>query len=151
MYSEKVMDCFLHPKFHKKIKEFNGLGKVGNAQCGDIMEVYIYVKNNKIKDISFSTYGCVAAIATSDTLCKLAKGKTIEEALKITKQDVADELGGLPAVKFHCSVLATEALVEAVYDYYTKNKVKIPADLEKRHKLILKENDLAEKKRKNTC
>jgi len=155
MYTDKVMEYFKNPKNSGKIENADGVGRAGNSTCGDEMVIYIKVGKKKGKDIieniTFLTFGCVAAISTSSVLTEMAKGKTLEDALKISKQDIADELGGLPAVKFHCSVLATEALVEAVYDYYSKNKVKIPADLEKRHKIILKENDLAEKKRKNVC
>jgi len=122
MYSKKVMDKFLHPKFHKELKKFNGKGRVGNLKCGDILEVYIYVENNIIKDISFKTLGCVAAIASSEALCKLAKGKNVDEAYKISDKDIVKELGGiLPQIKHHCSVLGSSALKKAIDDYREKN------------------------------
>ncbi|NYZ80138.1 Fe-S cluster assembly scaffold protein NifU [Candidatus Micrarchaeota archaeon] len=121
-YSKKVMELFLHPKNMGKIKDADGIGIVGNAVCGDVMKVYIKVKKNKIADIKFETYGCASAIATSSMITELAKGKTLEQAVKITKQDVADELGGLPPLKMHCSNLAADALRAAIDDY--KKKVK---------------------------
>ena len=122
--------------------------------CGDVMYLYIKIKKNKkgqdiLSDIKFETFGCVAAIATSSMITKLAKGKTIEEALKITKLDVANSLGGLPKIKLHCSVLASDALVEAIYDYLTKNKLHIPEDLEKRHQQIKKETEFVEERFKD--
>ncbi len=124
MYTEKVLERFKHPKHSGKISNPDGIGKVGNAKCGDIMEVHIKVgvRNGKefIKDIKFHTFGCVAAIASSDMLCELAKGKTLEEAEKIRDKDIADALGGLPAVKHHCSVLGASALHDAIKDYRKK-------------------------------
>lgn len=122
MYSKKVLKLFQNPKFSGKIKEPSGIGRVGNLVCGDIMEVYIKVKNNKIVDIKYLTMGCVAAITSSEVLCKLAKGKTIDQALKITDKDIIKELGGLPKIKFHCSVLGANGLKKAIEDYKKKNK-----------------------------
>ena len=121
MYSKKVLDRFLHPRFHKKIKKFNGVGRVGNLKCGDILELYIYVENDIIKDISFKTMGCVAAIASSEALCKIALGKTVDQALKITDKDIVKELGGvLPKLKYHCSVLGASGLKKAIENYKKK-------------------------------
>jgi len=114
------MKHFKHPKNQGKLKNANGIGEVGNPTCGDVMKMYVYVENGMIKDISWETYGCVAAIATSSVLTTLVKGKTIEEALKITKDDVAKELGGLPSMKMHCSILAVDALKKAIEDYRSK-------------------------------
>lgn len=122
MYSKKVLKHFQNPKFVGEIKNANGIGEVGNVKCGDIMKVFIKVKNDKIVDIKFKTYGCVAAIASSDALCELAKGKTIDEALKITDKQIADYLENLPPVKLHCSVLGMKALRKAIEDYKNKKK-----------------------------
>lgn len=121
-YTEKVMKRFKKPKNVGVIKNADGVGEVGNTRCGDVMKVYIKVEKNRIKDIKFETFGCVAAIASSDALCDLAKGKTVEQALKITDKDIAKELGGLPCIKFHCSVLGSNALKKAIEDYKTKHK-----------------------------
>ena len=120
MYTEKVKDHFLNPRNVGEIKNPDGFGKVGNPVCGDVMAIYIKVKDNRIVDIKFKTFGCVAAVATSSVLTEMVKGKKIDEALKITRNDVANELGGLPAIKMHCSNLAADALREAIKDY--KNK-----------------------------
>jgi len=122
VYSKKVIEHFQNPKNVGEIKNADGIGKVGNPVCGDMMWVYIKVKDNKIKDIKFKTFGCVAAIATSSMLTELAKGKTLEEAEKLTNKDIADSLGGLPPIKMHCSNLAADALREAVMDYRKKQK-----------------------------
>ena len=119
-YTEKVMDHFRNPRNMGEIKNPDGFGKVGNPKCGDVMAIYIKVKDEIIVDIKFKTYGCTAAIATSSILTELVKGKIIEEALKITRDDVANELGGLPAIKLHCSNLAADALREAIKDYRSK-------------------------------
>lgn len=121
MYTKKVMQRFSKPKFAGEIKDADGVGEVGNMKCGDVMRVYIKVEKNRIKDIKFKTFGCVAAIASSDAMCELAKGKTIEQALKITDKDIADYVGGLPCIKHHCSVLGSAALRKAIHDY-RKNK-----------------------------
>lgn len=154
IYSKEVMKHFKKPHNMGRIKNPSGTGKVGNVVCGDVMYLYIKVKKNKkgkdvISNIKFETFGCVAAIATSSMVTNLAKGKTIEEALKISKTDVANALGGLPKIKLHCSVLASDALTEAIYDYLTKNKLPIPKELEKRHKRIKKETEFVEEKFKD--
>ena len=123
-YSKKVMENFLHPKNLGEMKNPDGVGKVGNPVCGDVMWVYIKVEKKKnqeiIKDIKFKTFGCTAAIATSSMITQLAKGKTLEEAEKITRNDVAESLEGLPAIKMHCSNLASDALKKAIEDYKEK-------------------------------
>jgi len=125
-YTKKVLQEFMHPKNLGEIKNPDGVGKVGNPVCGDIMWLYIKVgKNEKgkeiIKDIKFKTFGCAAAIATSSMITQLAKGKTLKEAEKITRNDVADSLKGLPPIKMHCSNLASEALKAAIKDYRKKH------------------------------
>jgi len=120
VYSEKVMEHFANPHNVGEIPNADGIGKVGNPQCGDVMWLYIKVKDNTITDIKFKTFGCGAAIATSSMITELAKGKTIEEAKKISRQDVADSLEGLPPTKMHCSNLAADALREAIKDYEAK-------------------------------
>jgi len=124
VYSDKVMEHFANPRNVGEIPDADGIGKVGNPQCGDVMWLYIKVKDNIITDIKFKTFGCGAAIATSSMITELARGKTIEEAKKISRSDVADELGGLPAVKMHCSNLAADALKEAIKDYEAKQAAK---------------------------
>ncbi|MGB9959725.1 MAG: Fe-S cluster assembly scaffold protein NifU [Candidatus Bathyarchaeales archaeon] len=124
MYSEKVMEHFRNPRNMGEIKDADGVGTVGNPVCGDMMAIYIKVKDNRIEDIKFKTFGCGAAIATSSMITELAKGKALEEALKITRKDVADALEGLPPVKMHCSNLAADALKAAIEDYYKKQKSK---------------------------
>ncbi len=119
-YTEKVKDHFFHPRNVGEIKDADGIGTVGNPTCGDVMSIYIRVKDERIKDIKFKTFGCAAAIATSSILTEMAKGKTLDEALKITRDDVANELGGLPAIKLHCSNLAADALRAAIADYRKK-------------------------------
>ena len=122
MYSEKVIEHFRNPRNMGEIKNADGVGTVGNPICGDQMTIYIKVKNNRIVDIKFKTFGCAAAIATSSMITELAKGKTLEEAMKITRKDVADELDGLPPIKMHCSNLAADALHAAIKDYLVKQK-----------------------------
>ena len=140
IYTKKVIEAFQHPHNYGRMKNPSGLGKVGNPVCGDVMWLYIRVdKKEVIKDIKFETFGCVAAISTSSMVTDLAKGKTIAEALKITKENIVESLGGLPKIKFHCSILAVDALVEAIFDYLKKNKKEIPADLLKRHQIIKRE------------
>jgi nitrogen fixation NifU-like protein len=117
MYSEKVMELFRKPHNLGRMKNPDGVGKVGNPICGDVMYLYIKVKDNKIKDVKFETFGCAAAIATSSMITDLAKGKTLEEAEKITRENVAKEVGGLPPIKMHCSNLAADALHEAIKNY----------------------------------
>lgn len=124
MYSEKVMDHFRNPRNIGEIPDADGVGTVGNPVCGDLMTVYIKVEDATLKDIKFKTFGCGAAVATSSMITELAKGKTIEEALKITRSDVADSLGGLPSIKMHCSNLAADALHAAIKDYLNKKEAK---------------------------
>ncbi len=120
MYSEKVMEHFSNPRNVGEIEDADGVGTVGNPVCGDLMTIYIKVKDNIIEDIKFKTFGCGAAIATSSMVTEMAMGKTIEEALAITRNDVADSLEGLPPVKMHCSNLAADALHAAIDDYKKK-------------------------------
>ncbi len=124
MYSNKVKKHFLKPHNVGEIKDADGVGKVGNPRCGDIMKVWIKVKNSKIEDIKFKTFGCAAAIATSSVMTDLAKGKTLEEAEKMTNLQVAKELGGLPPIKMHCSNLAADALKKAIENYKTRKNNK---------------------------
>jgi nitrogen fixation protein NifU and related proteins len=153
-YTSTVMEHFKAPHNYGKIKDADGIGKVGNLVCGDVMWLYIKVVKDKkgqeiIKDIKFETFGCVAAIATSSAITDIAKGMTLEAAAKISKQEIVDQLGGLPPIKLHCSVLAADALAEAIYDYYTKQKHVIPAELETKHQRIQKEKDIVEEKYKD--
>jgi nitrogen fixation NifU-like protein len=122
MYSEKVLDHFKNPRNVGELEKADGEGTVGNPVCGDMMTMYIKVNEDKIEDIKFKTFGCGAAIATSSMTTELAKGKTLNEALEITRKDVADALDGLPPVKMHCSNLAADALHEAIKNYKEKNK-----------------------------
>ena len=122
MYSEKVLDHFKNPRNVGELEKVDGEGTVGNPVCGDMMTMYIKVNEEKIEDIKFKTFGCGAAIATSSMTTELAKGKTLEEALNISRQDVADALGGLPPVKMHCSNLAADALHDAIKNYMEKKK-----------------------------
>ncbi len=123
-YSQKVMEHFQNPRNVGQIENPDGVGHVGNPICGDIMELYIKVKDEVIVDAKFKTFGCGAAIATSSMVTELVKGKTVEEALNISNRAVAEALGGLPPVKMHCSLLAEEALKSAIDDYLTKSKGK---------------------------
>ncbi len=119
-YSDKVMDHFLHPRNVGELADANGVGNVGNPVCGDVMRMYVKIKDGVIVDVTFKTFGCGAAISTSSMVTEMVKGKTIEEALKISNKAVAEALGGLPAIKMHCSVLAEQALRAAMADYYRK-------------------------------
>ncbi|MDD5589950.1 MAG: iron-sulfur cluster assembly scaffold protein [Candidatus Portnoybacteria bacterium] len=122
MYSKKVIEQFLNPKNMGKLENANGVGSVGNILCGDQMNLYIKVgKNGVIEDVKFESFGCAAAIATSSIITEMAKGKTLDEALKIDQETVAKELGGLPPIKMHCSNMAAEALKKAIEDYRKKN------------------------------
>jgi len=121
-YTEKVIDHFRNPRNMGEMKNPDGIGKVGNPTCGDVMVIYIRVKDDKIADIKFQTFGCTAAIASSSIATELVKGKTLDEAMKMSRDDVANELGGLPAIKMHCSNLAADALREAINDYRKKKK-----------------------------
>ncbi len=122
MYNEKVMEVFKNPKNVGEIENPDGIGTVGNAACGDIMQISLKIENDVIVDAKFKTFGCAAAIATSSTATEMIKGKTIDEALKITNKIVVEKLGGLPAQKLHCSVLAEEAIQKAIEDYKSKQK-----------------------------
>lgn len=121
-YTKKVLDHFMNPRNVGTIENADGYGKVGNPVCGDLMEMYIEVEDNKIKDIKFKTFGCGSAIATSSMVTELAKGKHVDEAMKITRDDVANELDGLPPKKMHCSNLAADALQAAIKDYKNKKE-----------------------------
>lgn len=120
VYNQNVLDHFTNPRNVGEIEDANGVGMVGNVKCGDIMQFFIKVEDNVIVDVKFKTFGCGAAIATSSVATEMIKGKTIDEALKITNQAVVEKLGGLPSVKIHCSVLAEEALLAAINDYKSK-------------------------------
>lgn len=146
MYSKQVIKLFNNPKNFGKIKNPDAVGKVGNVICGDVMWLYLKIEKGKITDIKFETFGCVAAISTSSMITELAKNKTTEQALKINKKQIIKKLGGLPPIKIHCSILATDALAEAIYNYLKKNKKSIPANLEKKHLRIKKERKIIEEK-----
>ena len=121
LYTDIVMDHFLNPRNVGEISNADGVGEVGNAKCGDIMTMYLKIENDIIVDVKFETFGCGSAIASSSMATELIKGKTIDEALQVTNKMVVDALGGLPAVKLHCSVLAEEALQAAIADYREKH------------------------------
>ena len=120
MYTEKVIDHFTNPRNVGEIADANAIGQVGNPVCGDIMKMYLKIEDGVIKDAKFKTFGCCAAIATSSVSTELIKGRTIDEALKLSNKEVIDELGGLPPQKIHCSVLAEEAIKKALSDYYIR-------------------------------
>ena len=122
MYNEKVIEAFQNPQNVGYIEDHDGYGKVGNATCGDIMEITLKIKDNVIVDAKFRTFGCAAAVATSSTATQMVIGMTVDEALKFTNKAVIDKLGGLPAQKLHCSVLAEEAIKGALEDYLSRNK-----------------------------
>ena len=124
MYNEKVMEVFKNPKNVGEIENADGVGTVGNATCGDIMQISLKIENDVIIDAKFKTFGCAAAIATSSTATEMVKGMTIDEALKVTNKIVIEKLGGLPAQKIHCSVLAEEAIKKAIEDYRAKKAAK---------------------------
>ena len=123
LYSDIVMDHFMHPRNVGEIENPDGVGQVGNAKCGDIMKMYLKINGNVIEDVKFETFGCGSAIASSSMATELIKGKTIDEALAVTNKQVVDALGGLPAHKLHCSVLAEESIKSAVKDYYDRNNI----------------------------
>ena len=131
MYSEKVMDHFTNPRNVGEIADASGVGTVGNAKCGDIMRIYLKIENGIIEDVKFKTFGCGAAIATSSMATEMVKGKSIEEAMKLTNKAVAEALDGLPPVKMHCSLLAEQALKEALEDHFKKNNLPLPEGFEK--------------------
>lgn len=143
MYSKKTIEHFRNPHNYGKITKPDGMGEAGNIVCGDIMSLYINVTKNKqgkeiIKEVKFQTYGCAAAIATSSVITDLVKGKTIEEALNLSKNNIINTLQGLPPIKVHCSILAIDALGEAIYQFLVKRKRSIPKDLLERHQRIEK-------------
>ncbi|MGN0660872.1 MAG: Fe-S cluster assembly scaffold protein NifU [Oscillospiraceae bacterium] len=123
IYSEKVMDHFANPRNVGEIENADGIGEVGNAKCGDIMKMYLKIDNGIITDVKFKTFGCGAAVATSSMATELIKGKSIDDALKLTNKAVVEALDGLPAVKVHCSVLAEQAIKAALSDYYKKQGI----------------------------
>lgn len=123
LYSEKVMDHFRNPRNVGVIQDADGIGEVGNAKCGDIMKIYLKIENDIIVDVKFETFGCGSAIASSSMATELIKGKPVSEALTLTNKAVVEALGGLPAHKLHCSVLAEEAIKKALQDYYEKNRI----------------------------
>ena len=123
LYSDKVMDHFEHPRNVGEIENPDGVGQVGNAKCGDIMKMYLKIRDNVIQDVKFETFGCGSAIASSSMATEMIKGKTIDEALAVTNRQVVDALGGLPAHKLHCSVLAEESIKSAIKDYYDRHGI----------------------------
>ena len=123
LYSEVVMDHFMHPRNVGVIEDASGVGQVGNAKCGDIMKIYLKIENDIIVDVKFETFGCGSAIASSSMAPEMIKGKSIQDALKLTNQAVCEALDGLPAAKVHCSVLAEEAIKSALKDYYDRNGI----------------------------
>ena len=123
LYTETVMDHFTHPRNVGEIPDASGVGEVGNAKCGDIMKMYLKIKDDRIEDAKFETFGCGSAIASSSMATELIKGKTVDDALAVTNKQVVDALGGLPAYKLHCSVLAEESIKAAVKDYYERNNI----------------------------
>ena len=129
LYSEKVMDHFLHPRNVGEIEDADGVGEVGNAKCGDIMRIYLKIDSGVVTDVKFNTFGCGSAIASSSMATEMIKGKPLEEVLTLTNKAVADALDGLPAHKLHCSVLAEEAIKSALRDYYEKNGIPYDRDL----------------------
>lgn len=123
LYSEKVMDHFRNPRNVGVIEDADGIGEVGNAKCGDIMKIYLKIRDNIIEDVKFETFGCGSAIASSSMATELIKGKLVDEAMQLTNKAVSEALDGLPAHKLHCSVLAEEAIKLALQDYYEKNNI----------------------------
>ena len=135
-YTQQVMDHFMNPRNMGEMENADGVGTVGNAKCGDIMRIYIKVEDDVITDVSFKTFGCGAAIATSSKATELVKGKTIDEALQITNKAVMEALGGLPPVKVHCSVLAEEALHAAIKDYRDRMNGEAKAETEEEVRMV---------------
>ena len=128
LYSEKVMDHFLHPRNVGVIEDADGVGEVGNAKCGDIMKMYLKIEDDVVQDVKFETFGCGSAIASSSMATELIKGRPLSEVKQLTNKAVAEALDGLPAYKMHCSVLAEEAIQSALEDYYRKNPEKKPTE-----------------------
>ena len=123
LYTDTVMDHFMHPRNVGEIENPDGVGQVGNAKCGDIMKMYLKIRDNVIQDVKFETFGCGSAIASSSMATEMIKGKTIDEALAVTNRQVVEALGGLPAHKLHCSVLAEESIKSAIKDYYDRHGI----------------------------
>ena len=128
LYSEKVMDHFMNPRNVGTIEDASGVGEIGNAKCGDIMKIYLKIENDIIEDVKFETFGCGSAIASSSMATEMIMGKSIHEAMALTNKAVAEALDGLPARKMHCSVLAEEAIKQALKDYFDKNNIPYDAD-----------------------
>ncbi len=154
LYSKEVMKHFKNPQNVGKIKKPSGQGSAGNLRCGDTMNLYIKIGKNKkgeevIKDISFETFGCTVAVANTSLLTTMIKGKTLEQTLKVKKEDLIKKLGRIPPFKIHCSLLAIDALVEAIYDYLSKSKKNIPYNLRKAHQRIKQDKKTIEEKYKN--
>lgn len=152
-YSKEIMKHFRSPQNVGRMRNYSGCGKVGNPVCGDVLWLYIKIGRNKkgeeiIKKASFETFGCTVAIANSSLITTQVRGKTIDEAMKITKEDLLKKLKKVPPIKIHCSVLAVDALAEAIFDYLSKNKKQIPEELKKRHQRIKKEKEIIEKRYK---
>jgi len=142
-YTKQTLRHFRNPHNYGEIKNADGVGEAGNIICGDLMNLYLKIKKNKkgeevIEAVKFKTYGCAAAIATSSVITDLVKGKTIKEALKVSKKDIIETLQGLPPIKVHCSILAIDALGEAIYQYLFKMRRPIPDSLQKTHERIEK-------------
>jgi nitrogen fixation NifU-like protein len=151
IYSKEVMRHFTNPQNVGKMRNYDGLGKAGNLTCGDIMYLYLKIGKDKkgreiIKDIKFETFGCAVAIANTSLLTTMVKGKTLEEALKITKEDLLKKFGQVPIMKIHCSLLAVDALGEAIYDYLSKQKRHIPKELQERHERAERDKNIIEKR-----
>lgn len=150
LYSKEIMSHFKNPKNMGKIKNPDGVGRVGNLRCGDVIWLYIKVKKEggglrkKIVDAKFQTFGCTVAIAVSSMITTLAIGKTLADALKVTKNDILKKAGNLPVAKLHCSVLADDALHEAIYNYLVKNNQEVPKELEEKHKRIKRDLNIIE-------
>jgi len=151
LYSKEIMKHFKNPQNVGKIKNPDGLGRAGNLTCGDIMYLYLKITRDKkgreiIKDIKFETFGCTVAIANTSLLTTMVKGKTLEEAMKITKDDLIKKFGEIPIFKIHCSLLAVDALAAAIYDYFLKNKKPIPKELQAKHERIEREKKEIERR-----
>ncbi|OGI12734.1 iron-sulfur cluster assembly scaffold protein [Candidatus Micrarchaeota archaeon RBG_16_36_9] len=148
LYSKEIMKHFKHPKNIGIIKDADGIGEAGNVVCGDIMKIYIKVKNNKIADIKAECFGCIVAIANTSLLTTMVKGMNLKDALEVTKDDIVKKLGGVPPLKYHCSLLAIDALSEAIYNYYKKNNIPIPEKLKDKHERIQQSIESIEKRAK---
>lgn len=146
LYSKEIMKHFRNPKNIGSMKFPDAVGEAGNIVCGDIMKIYLKVKNGRISDIKAECYGCVVAIANTSVLTTMVKGKKLSDALKLTKDDIVKKLGKVPPVKYHCSLLAIDALYEAIYNYYEKNGIEIPSDLQAKHKKVQQSSEIIEGK-----